>query len=165
MAKSREQQAWEARRWDAARRNTPRGIAHPAEPIDDLGLWQIPCERPGCDTTFVTKTKQRRYCSDTCRREVEATRKRRMDTISKLVAATCARESCDIVFVPRQSRHRFCSTECRVASWRHSGQIALSVCLECGTPLVSPTTRTRYCGATCRKRSSRRRAQLGDTKC
>lgn len=157
MAKSSEQRAWEARQWAASQRRVPRGIAHPATPNDDGGLWHTPCERAGCEQTFVTKAKQRRYCSDECRRMVERQRARLLEYRSQQVTVTCAAPDCGTVFVRARTDHRYCSRTCGKRTRRNASHFTFSHCVECGVPLPVLTARARYCGAICRVRANRRK--------
>lgn len=141
------------RRYEASlRRNA---IAHPAAPAENSG-WSITCERTGCDTTFVSPTRQRKYCSDRCRRLVEKARQRRLSFVEGLLLMGCAAPRCREVFVPVSPEHQYCSAKCRKRAHRAHSHLGATKCVWCGTALPETATRRRkYCGARCRKRAAR----------
>lgn len=141
------------RRYEAGLR---RGaIAHPAEPSDHGG-WTTACARSGCGATFASPTRQRRYCSDRCRRLVEVSRRQRMSYMEGLLLTSCEAARCGNVFVPVSPRHRYCSTKCRKRAHRASSNLGATKCAGCNAEFPEGTTRRRkYCGARCRKRAER----------
>lgn len=141
------------RRYEASlRRNA---IAHPAAPAENSG-WSITCERTGCNKTFVSPTRQRKYCSEPCRRMVEKARQHRMSFVEGLLLMSCAAPRCREVFVPVSPEHQYCSSKCRKRAHRASSNLGATACAWCGTPFSEATTRRRkYCGARCRKRAER----------
>lgn len=143
------------REFEAAIRRS-RGLAHPAAPVDGGSGWEMQCEREGCDETFLTPTKQRRYCSTRCRRIVEEARTRRQEHLEGLLLYQCAAPRCTDVFLPERPGHMFCSAKCRKRAHRASSDLSPARCASCKKPLPPrKTRRLRYCGATCRKRASR----------
>lgn len=150
------------RKFEAALRRERR-LAHPAVPTDSSTGWETACARPGCTKTFITPTKQRRYCSDACRRTVERDRARREDRIAGLLLFECAAPRCHELFAPTDERHMFCSSRCRKRAHRASSDLSAPACAQCGAEL--PETRTRrmqYCGPTCRQRAARARRTTTD---
>lgn len=141
------------RRYEASLRRG--GIAHPAEPSDHGG-WNTICERSGCAKTFASPTRQRRYCSEQCRRLVEVARQKRMTFVEGLLLMSCAAPRCNEVFVPVSPEHRHCSAKCRKRSHRASSNLGATTCAWCDTPLpASATRRRKFCGARCGKRAER----------
>lgn len=148
--KTRSQRGFEA----TLRRS--RGLAHPAVPVDERSGWEVRCERPGCEVTFLTPTRQRRYCSEQCRRLVEEARAQRREHIEGLLLYTCDAPGCVEVFLPTSPEHRYCSARCRKRAHRAASDLSPTRCAWCKKPLPKQKTRRlRFCGATCRKRASR----------
>lgn len=155
MGRSSEQRVFDARRWQTAR---VRGLAHPAIPDDELGLWHIVCERPACRDVFVTKSKQRRYCSESCRRLVEQQRARTVDYQSQQLTEVCAAEGCRAPFVRSRVNHLYCSAVCGQRARRARARCTLPTCLSCDKGMPDRTVRARYCSPACRVRAARARA-------
>lgn len=132
-----------------------RAVAHPSEPSDQGG-WRTPCARTGCEETFASPSRQRRYCSDRCRRLVEIARQKRMSFVEGLLLMSCGAPRCREVFVPVCPEHRYCSAKCRKRAHRASSNLGATRCAWCRTPLPETATRRRkYCGARCSKRAER----------
>lgn len=156
--KSRSQREFESR----IRRS--RGLAHPAAPQDEGSGWRTRCARTECVKTFITPTKQRKYCSDRCRRLIAEARERREVTLSGMLLYSCAAAKCNNVFLPdpRNPRHMYCSARCRKRAYREDGDLSSSFCAWCKSPLPSAKTKRRiYCGSTCRKRAQRASVRNG----
>lgn len=133
-----------------------RGLAHPAAPVASDAGWQARCERPSCTVTFLTPSRQRRYCSDRCRRLVESARAEKKNRVEALILIDCAGPYCKERFKPHHATHRFCSPVCRVRSYRVDSDLSSSRCETCKKLLpVNKSRRRRFCDATCRKRASR----------
>jgi len=150
--KTRSQREFESR----IRRS--RGLAHPAAPRDEGSGWRTRCARPECEKTFITPTKQRKFCSDQCRRLVAEARDRRDSTFAGMLLFSCAASRCDNVFLPdiHNPRHMYCSDRCRKRAYREDSDLSPAFCAWCKNPLPESKTRRRtYCGATCRKRAQR----------
>lgn len=130
-------------------------IAHRAEPSDHGG-WNTTCERSNCGKTFASPTRQRRYCSDRCRRLVENARQKRMGFVAGIVLVSCEASRCSNVLVPVSPDHRYCSEKCRKRGHRASSNLGPTRCAGCGVEFPETATRRRkYCGAKCRKRAHR----------
>lgn len=135
-----------------------RGLAHPAAPRPEGTGWETRCERSGCERTFLTPTKQRRYCSNTCQNLAEKARARRVDVLTSILLYSCAAPHCSNVFLPdrRNPRHMYCSTTCRKRGYRAASDLSPVHCAFCMTPFPhGKSRRRRYCDATCRKRAQR----------
>lgn len=145
------------RRYEASlRRNA---ITHPAEPHDNGG-WSTPCARTSCSQTFASPSRQRRYCSDRCRRLVEAARQKRMTYVEGMLLLSCEAARCTNVFIPISPEHRYCSTKCRKRAHRACSNLRATRCTWCAVLLPESSTRRRlYCGARCRKRAERADSQ------
>lgn len=141
-----------------ARIRQSRGLAHPAAPRSGAAGWETLCARDGCGRTFVTPTKQRKYCSIACRRQVEEVREHRVEALSGMLLYTCAAPRCSNVFLPepRNPEHAYCSPKCRKRAHRSASDLSTLFCEWCHLPLPSTKSRRRrFCGATCRKRAER----------
>lgn len=141
-----------------SRVRSSRGLAHPAAPQDEGSGWRTRCARPGCEKTFITPTKQRKFCSDRCRRLVAEARERREVMLSGMLMYLCAAAKCNNVFLPepRNPRHMYCSARCRKRAYREGSDLSSSFCAWCEHPLpLTKTKRRTYCDATCRKRAQR----------
>lgn len=150
-----------AQREYEARVRAGRGLAHPAEPLEP-GLWSTVCERDGCETNFITSTRQRRYCSEACRRQVEQAKAVRAAHLQWLLVRECADPNCAELFVPNPHRddHQFCSSRCRKRAHRANTDLSQLHCAWCGAKLPPGKTRRRiYCGPACRVRASRATTQ------
>lgn len=142
-----------------------RGLAHPAAPVDGGSGWATPCARDGCEQTFVSPTKQRKYCSDQCRRLVEEARSARNALLQGLLLFECAETRCRNVFLPENAQHQFCSPKCRKRAYRSSSDLSSTRCSWCKAPLPPrKTRRRRFCDAICRVRSNRAAAKLDSLK-
>lgn len=140
-----------------------RGLSHPAEPAES-GLWRIECERPGCEETFLTYARQRRYCSAPCRRQVEEVATRRNRRVAALVLQQCAADTCRALFLPAHAQHRFCFPSCRLRGWRETTNLTVLRCGWCAAQLdPSRSKRARYCNASCRQRAHRATQARKDT--
>lgn len=147
-----------------ARIRQSRGLAHPASPAAGGTEWTTRCARTECGRTFLTPTKQRKYCSDECRRQVEQSRARRAAHVEGLLLFTCAAPNCTEVFMPENAEHQYCSNKCRKRAHRANSDLSPTRCAWCKIPLPTrKTRRLRYCGATCRKRASRQNATAQPT--
>lgn len=149
----------DARQWRAGYRSRARGLSHPAVPNDEFGLWQINCERPACRGMFVTRSKQRRYCSESCRRFVEQQRAHTAEYQVQQLTAVCAASDCRAPFVRSRVNHFYCSKTCGQRARRAAGKCALTICLSCGNSMQDRTVRARYCSDACRVREARKRAR------
>lgn len=152
--KTRRQRAFEAQIHNRNR----DVLAHPAEPIEG-DLWSTPCQRVGCDRVFVSASRQRKYCSDECRRMVEVARHRQAEHVAWLMLRECDAPACTTQF-PRTTAHtskRYCSEVCRKRAYRATTDLTPRRCLNCGKLLAARTRRAKYCDAVCRKRAHRER--------
>ena len=142
-----------------ARVRQSRGLAHPAAPSSGgTGGWETLCARPECGHTFLTPSKQRKYCSKKCQRMVEQARERRVEVLSGMLLYSCAAPRCSNVFLPdpHNPRHMYCSDRCRKRAHRAASDLSSGFCAWCHLPLPPSKTRRRvYCNATCRKRAQR----------
>lgn len=141
-----------------ARIRQSRGLAHPAAPRTGGGGWETRCARDGCGRTFVTPTRQRKYCSIACRREVEGAREHRVEVLTGMLLYTCAAPRCSNVFLPepRNPEHAYCSPRCRKRAHRSASDLSALFCDWCRLPLPqTKSRRRRFCDATCRKRAQR----------
>lgn len=130
-----------------------RGLSHPAAPHDKGNGWETLCARSGCDVTFITPTKQRKYCSTGCRQLAAEDRTRRVATLSGILLSSCAATRCDNRFLPdpRNPSHMYCSVQCRKQANREDSDLSSPVCARCKRTLPPSKTRRRvYCDATCR---------------
>lgn len=135
-----------------------RGLAHPARPQTGSSGWEMECGRDECHRTFLTPTKQRKYCSPKCQRIVEQSRKRRFDFVSGMLLYTCAAPRCENVFLPdpRNPKHMYCSPHCRQRANRAASDLSPLFCGWCKHPLPwSKSRRRRYCNARCRTYANR----------
>lgn len=139
-----------------------RGLAHPAAPQDQGSGWRTQCARPDCEAEFITPTKQRKFCSERCRRLVAEAREHREITLAGMLLYSCAASRCSNVFLPdpHNSRHMYCSDRCRKRAHREDSDLSSPFCAWCKSELPPSKTRRRtYCGATCRKRAQRAKAR------
>lgn len=113
------------------------------------GEWFKRC--PVCQQTFYSPAKQRRYCSDECRRSAEERAEAVDRWMQNLALARCAAPSCESQFRPRRRDHRFCSDACRYA-FRNSFRNLNSSrpCVRCGKPFEAHRSTARYCSGACR---------------
>ncbi|WP_075205409.1 CGNR zinc finger domain-containing protein [Leucobacter musarum] len=105
---------------------------------------------------FLSPTRQRRYCSTKCRRQVEADRAERRVQLATVLLFTCAAPRCQNVFLPhpRNPHQVYCSEACRKRAHRAASDLSAPRCAnpECLKPLPETKTRRRlYCGPACRK--------------
>lgn len=136
-----------------------RGLAHPAKPTESATGWHITCERTDCSVSFFTPTRQRRYCSDHCRRLVEQERKARSERLEQLLLQTCSAADCAERFRASSAEHRFCSSACRKRAHRVASDLSSTICGWCKQLLPEDATRRRvYCDDACRRRAFRSRA-------
>ncbi|GAA1621928.1 hypothetical protein GCM10009805_14790 [Leucobacter chromiireducens subsp. solipictus] len=141
-----------------ARIRKSRGVAHPAAPVTGAAGWATRCARTDCDRTFLTPTKQRKYCSTQCRRITEQAKHRRVEVLAGMLLYSCAAERCSKVFLPDpHAPHQvYCSARCRKRDHRAMSDLSSPTCVWCTKPLPQEKTRRRsYCGPTCRKRAQR----------
>jgi len=143
------------RAFEAALRRS-RGLAHPAAPAEGGGGWRTRCERDGCNVTFESPTRQRRYCSTKCRRMVEEHRAGRRAQLAAMLVLVCEGPGCMNVFLPhpRNPSQVYCSPKCRKRGNRAATDLSTLRCANpaCGKGLPADKTRRRmYCGPTCRK--------------
>lgn len=142
----REYEAWIRRR---------RMHAHKSAPLTGGAGWSTQCERAGCSEIFITPTRQRRYCSDRCRRDDTEIRGRRNHREGMLLHFECSAPRCRKQFVPRSAEHLYCSTKCRKRAHRAAGDLGPTTCTTCGTKLLERTQRKRFCSDRCRVRHAR----------
>ncbi len=157
MRKSKSQLRYERQLAEQKRQLRARGIAHPAEPAGHEGLWRVKCEREECLRSFFTEARQRRFCSESCRRKTQAARAKRQSLIESYLLVVCAAEACGSRFMPKRRGHRFCSSNCRLKGYREAGDLRPESCALCGDSLAGKTTRARYCSTKCRVTAARRR--------
>lgn len=162
MRKSKQQLRYERELYVRQQQLRSRGIAHPAEPVGHDGMWRTKCERRECNTTFFTVAKQRRFCSDACRRLVQAAADRDRRLREHFATKVCAAGGCGNRFVPKRRGHRFCSSNCRQKGYRQAGDLSPIACARCGASIASMTARARYCSARCRVAEARRRKSRCD---
>lgn len=163
MWKTKTQLRYEAELRERKRQLRARGIAHPAAPAGYDGLWLTECEREGCSRTFHTRARQRRYCSESCRRQVQAQADKERKFLEGMLLKLCAAENCQKKFVPKRLGHRFCSTSCRQKGYRQASDLSPVDCLQCGASLAGKTARAKYCTAVCRVRAARAREKVSAT--
>lgn len=134
-----------------------RGLSHPAAPVDGE-LWETRCEWSGCGKTFITATRQRKYCSASCRRHVEAVARKLADRLAGLMLTACAAPGCAELFLDERGQRLYCGQPCRQRASRAARDLSDYRCETCGTALERHRTkRARFCSATCRKRAARTR--------
>ena len=80
-------------------------VGHPASPLDGGGGWEISCQRAGCGQVFLSPSRQRKYCSSSCRRVVAEVERVRFSRMSDSVLNVCGRSGCEQVFIPRREGH------------------------------------------------------------
>jgi len=109
-----------------------------------------------CQQTFYSPAKQRRYCSDECRRTTEA----QVDAIDSwmrnLAIAVCNTPGCENEFKPKTKSHRFCSTKCRLKF--HNSFRTLTparTCQSCGSQIEQQISSAKFCSTKCRVRAHR----------
>lgn len=154
-----QEQKYVPSRWKLRHRWMGHSLAHPAAPSELDGLWKVVCKRPDCMQEFVTRSKQRRYCSPRCRRLVEQQRARIVDYRRKQLLGLCAAADCLAPFIPTRRQHIYCSRACGQRARRAATHFAFLNCAECGQPLGSRTARARFCDPACRMRAARKRSK------
>lgn len=159
MMKSKSQLRYEAELRERKRQLRARGIAHPSAPAGYDGLWLTTCERGGCTRTFQTRARQRRYCSEACRRQVQARAEGKRKFREEMALVLCYAEGCTTKFAPKRLGHRFCSTSCRQKGYRQASDLSPVACVQCGASLAGRTARAKYCTALCRVRAARARGE------
>lgn len=153
----------------AAYRPRSRFLAHPAYPSSTVeGSFEMQCQREGCEQVILAARKQRRYCSDACRRTAAKLRRAAEQVELEVVTVECAAQGCLARVFQLRSDHRFCSTKCRSASRAPRIRVAYGPrpCEGCGNAFEPKTSRARFCSDRCRVRVwDRRQADVnGDTK-
>lgn len=153
----------------AAFRPRSRHLSHPAYPSETVqGALEMQCHRDGCPEVMVNVRRQRRYCSDKCRKEAARARREAERAEFEAVTVECAVEGCQVRFFQLRPDHRFCSARCRSAGRVPRARVshAPRPCEGCGEAFKPKTSRSRFCSARCRVRVwDRRQAELnGDTK-
>lgn len=138
-----------------ARLTRNRQLAHRSAPLNGGGGWSSQCARPGCAEVFISPTRQRRYCSDRCRRDETDARARLKRRESALLRFECAAPRCGNSFTPKSPQHVYCSARCRKRGHRSAGDLSPTNCLLCGGKLLERTQRKRFCSARCRVRHAR----------
>lgn len=118
------------------------------------GEWFKRC--PVCQQTFYSPAKQRRYCSDECRRSAEARVEAIDSWMRNLAIAVCNTPGCENEFRAKKKSHRFCSSKCR-DKFRNSFRNLNSTrsCKQCGKPFESQRLTARFCSPSCRVRAHR----------
>lgn len=166
-AAAREAQERSARA--VAYRPRSRFLVHPAYPSSTVeGSLEMQCQREGCEWVILNVRKQRRYCSDVCRRTASKLRRAAEQAELEVVTVECAAQGCLARVFQLRPDHRFCSTKCRSASRAPRIRVAygLRPCEGCDKAFEPKTSRARFCSDRCRVRVwDRRQADLnGDTK-
>jgi endogenous inhibitor of DNA gyrase (YacG/DUF329 family) len=119
-------------------------------------LAQRACAR--CGETFQPRNSAHRYCSDACREEDEAWRRK-----VRLAERACAQ--CGATYTPVSSNQRYCRKQCaRRAGYlrrKPEAKLTTATCDQCGQAFayVRKGTHRHYCSDACRReaKNARRR--------
>ncbi len=95
-------------------------LAHRAQPThkEAEGAWETRCGRAGCERTFTTDSRERRYCSGRCRRLIEQARAHQSSRVSALLLRIRSATNCTKAFLPTHAAHQYCSSRCRKRAYR-----------------------------------------------
>lgn len=117
---------------------------HPAAPAGGGG-YEFRCQLETCQNTFYSPSRQRRYCSDSCRVKQEQQRRKYATRINMLATRECDCPGCETRFTPAHARHRFCSPQCRSREYRAAQRLRVRACAWCQTPLYGKRSSARFC--------------------